>query len=61
MMPSHPIYLQTSIIRNVSSDRHYKISGTFPNLRYFSLATYDTHGMPIDVITDYEVEPKTGR
>lgn len=34
---------------------------TFPKqLRYFSIATYDTHGMPLQVITDYQIQPKTG-
>ena len=45
----------------MTSWNHAKITGTFPKgLRYFSIATYDQHGMPVDVLTDHDVVPITG-
>lgn len=36
-------------------------AATFPRqLRYFSIATYDTNGMPLQVITDFQIQPTTG-
>jgi hypothetical protein len=64
LLPTHThthTHTQTTIIRNLTSTKHAKLVGTFPkSVRYFQMATYDNHGIPVDVLTDFMVQPSSG-
>lgn len=60
-LPEWACLYQSTVLRNLTSTNHAKITATFPKgLRYFSISTYDQHGMPVEVLTDHEIIPTTG-
>jgi hypothetical protein len=60
-LPEWACIYQVTVLRNLTSWNHAKVTGTFPKgLRYFSMATYDQHGMPLDGLTDHELIATTG-
>lgn len=48
------------ILRNLTSTRHIRIVSRFPSLRYFSLQTYDSEGLPVAGRTDHDLKPING-